>query len=301
MADDNDNGERGPRGSDVPGDLSRERELFVRSFFKKGVELTETLLEENGVLRKELESLQSDNARLRAQIASDDAIRDLLKTIEKLEAEQQALIASRSELEQETQRDEGRYHEVESQLNDLANLYIASFQLHASLSLRRTVRHLQDMIGQLVGAGEYIFYIMDEGESKAFPLTWDGVSQEDLTAIELSDGPIADACVAGIEHIVDDPSAPTDGPLAVIPVVVQNRAVGAIVVLGLLEQKTGWDSVDHEIFKLLGAHAGHALAAANLFLQAPSPLQTVKGLRTNLERPSVSFMPPATRGSAQGD
>ena len=70
------------RASDLPMDLIKERESFVRSFLKKGVEYTEHLLQENAQLRDDLSRIQDDNTRLRAQIASDDAIRDLLRTVE---------------------------------------------------------------------------------------------------------------------------------------------------------------------------------------------------------------------------
>ena len=44
--------------SDKPLDLIKERDAFVRSFLKKGVEYTEQLLRENHQLRRELEQLQ---------------------------------------------------------------------------------------------------------------------------------------------------------------------------------------------------------------------------------------------------
>ena len=72
MADD-----RTRRPSDLPGDLVREREAFVRSFLKKGFELTEELLVENTGLRGEIARVRDENARLRAAVASSEAIRDL--------------------------------------------------------------------------------------------------------------------------------------------------------------------------------------------------------------------------------
>ena len=52
-------------------------------------------------------------------------------------------------------------------------------------------------------------------------------------------------------------------PQACIPLQFEDRAVGVIVVYSLLEQKKRFVTVDCELFKLLGAHAGGALVAAH--------------------------------------
>src|SRR5690606_8823314 len=101
------------RASDRPADLSRERESFVRQFLRKGVELTESLIEDNEALRADLAEAQREMARLRAQIASDDAIRDLLRKIETLEVERNKLLARSTALEESTRRTENRNFEVE--------------------------------------------------------------------------------------------------------------------------------------------------------------------------------------------
>src|SRR5262245_40295320 len=127
MAKDDD--EREDRSSDAPVDLSRERETFVRTFLRKGVELTEGLIEDNKVLRSQVIEAQREIARLRAQVASDDAIRDLLRKIESLEGERRELLERSNELMESTRRSEHRNVEVEQELHDLANLYIASSHL----------------------------------------------------------------------------------------------------------------------------------------------------------------------------
>src|SRR6185369_298710 len=113
MAEERGKKRRGQRTSDAPVDLTQEREAFVRTFLKKGVELTEDLIKENEQLRAELSQQQMDNAGLRAQVASDDAIRRLLTTIEQLETEKRDLMARARELETATRRHQGRYAEIE--------------------------------------------------------------------------------------------------------------------------------------------------------------------------------------------
>lgn len=287
MSDDRKGKNRAVRASDIPGDLIHEREVFVRTFLKKGVEFAEELLQENNELRRELSDVLEENARLRAQVASDDAIRDLLRTIDRLEQDKRHLLRQSSELERTRREHEGRYEEIERELNDLANLYIASFQLHTSLSVRRVVRHLCDMLGQLIGARSFIIYIVDPDAKTASVLAHEGVGDRDLGAVTLGEGKIGDVCMTGMPLIREDSAlveGSLDNPLAVVPLMVEDRPVGAIAVLALLEQKDGWASVDREMFKLIGAHGGTSLVAAMLYQKSGSgsASSALAGLRNSL-------------------
>ena len=169
MSDEESEKQRGQRTSDVPVDLTRERETFVRQFLRKGVELTETVLEENKTLHDKLNAAQREIAMLRAQVASDDAIRDLIKKIDSLESERNKLLEKSTELEETTRQKETRNVEVEQELHDLANLYIASSHLHSTLSVRGVVKHLKELLQQLVGADIYAIYLMDGDGEVAHP------------------------------------------------------------------------------------------------------------------------------------
>ena len=287
MSDDSQQRERRSRNSDVPLDLAKEREAFVRSFFKRGVEFTESLMQENDALRERLESLENDNAKLRGQIASDDAIRDLLRTIEKLEDERTALLRRSESLEATRQSVEGRQEEIEQEVNDLANLYIASHQLHNSLSVRRVIRHLRDLCGQLVGALGFVIYLRDHDGPVVKPIAWEGLGTDEIPSVTIGEGVTGDAFVTGIAYVREGIAAAggqgtfTD-PVAVIPLVVQDRVVGAITIVTMLEQKERWASVDRELLKLLGAQAGVALVAANLFAEIEDPVRALIGLDEKL-------------------
>lgn len=253
------------RGSDVPGDLIKERENFVRSFLRKGVEYTEAFLDQNRELRERLEAVEAENAQLRSQLASDDAIRDLLRSIERLEGERKALLDRSSKLERTEREATVRTEAIEQEFNDLANLYVASFQLHASLSVRRVIRHIADMLGQLVGARKFAIYVLDENGKQAIPVHHEGY--EDGLAPSPVDGgvgPVGEACLTGIARIQETPNN-DDPPVAIVPLMADGRPVGCVEVIDLLGQKDGWANVDHELFQLLGAHAGSALIAANLY------------------------------------
>jgi len=292
MTEERDSG-REERASDVPVDLAKEREAFVRSFLRKSDEHTEELLAENVELRSRVAELEELTARLRAQVASDDAIKQLLETVDQLEAEKRKLLDRSKKLERSQEEDENRYEQVEAELNDLANLYIASYQLHAGLSVRRVVRHLKDTIGQLVGAHAFVIYVVDRQRKRALPIGFEGLEEAAVSAVVVGEGHVGEACVTGIERVRQDISSGGSlaDPLAVIPLLVEGTPIGAVAIVELLEQKTGWASVDKELFKLLGAHAGTALIAANQFAGTSGPEQALDGLFDNLVRRSEA--PPA--------
>ena len=81
--------------------------------------------------------------------------------------------------------------------------------------------------------------------------------------------------VAGKRHLLKLPAAsvsdhdPTTGtvqrPAAIIPLTVDEKTVGVIAIFSTLAQKKRFDTVDFELFKLLGQHAAAALVSASLF------------------------------------
>ena len=58
---------------------------------------------------------------------------------------------------------------------------------------------------------------------------------------------------------------------------VQERPIGAIAIHKLLQQKSGFSALDHELFTLLGGHAATAVFAARLYSQSERKLNTIQG------------------------
>ncbi|HVY46593.1 MAG TPA: hypothetical protein VHB21_11980, partial [Minicystis sp.] len=83
---------RPPPSDRPPEDLKKERDAFIQQFFKKGAQFTEELLKENERLRERIGELENENGELRTHLASDAAIRELLRKIELLEHEKQELL-----------------------------------------------------------------------------------------------------------------------------------------------------------------------------------------------------------------
>jgi len=258
------------RASERP-DLRAERETFVRNFLHKGVELTEDLIEENRGLVAQLQKFQEENARLRAQLASNDAIRELLQTIESLQQERTGLLNRSDELERQHEVHRERYSAVEQELNDLASLYIASFQLSATLSVRRVGRHICELLEQLVGAQPFVVYLVTPDGKRACPIGSRGHGNTKfLVPLSAEEGPIGDVCLTGVARVFapDDPREPGD-PIALLPLVFESEVIGVIAVDSLLPHKRAWARVDDELFKLLSLHGATALIAANIYEKQP--------------------------------
>src|SRR4029077_13830769 len=82
-----------------PDDLKKERDAFIQQFFRKGAQFTEELLKENERLRDQIGDLERENSKLRAHLASDEAIRELIRKIEDLEREKQDLVGRSAKAE----------------------------------------------------------------------------------------------------------------------------------------------------------------------------------------------------------
>lgn len=261
---------RGGQSDSPPRDLQREREQFLQNFTKGG-RLSEEFVTELERVRTRLEALEAENAELRAQVEADLAVRQLLEKIDHLEQEKQELLSRTHKAEAVSTEFSERFQEVESEFANLANLFVASNQLHASLSPRGVMRRVKEVLAQLVGAERYCVYLADRERGELVPVAHEGLRADELSNQPLSDGPLGASFSSG-EAGVDEERDPSQGevqrPAAVIPLAVDDQVVGVIAIFSTLAQKTKFDTIDFELFKLLGQHAASALVSASLYSQA---------------------------------
>jgi len=260
--------------SDAPGpDLKSERDEFLKKF-SRGTQLTEEFLKEHERMLSRLSDLESENAGLRAKVEADQAVRELLSKIERLENEKSELVSRFREAEATTNEFTARVQEVESEFANLANLFVASNQLHSSLSPRGVTRRIKEVLAQLVGAERYAMYLVNPEGEELVPIASEGVPGNQLIPVRIAGTRIGDVLKKGSASVADsDPSHGTlQDPPAVIPLTVDDRVVGTIAIFSTLAQKNKFDTVDFELFKLLGQHAAQALVAASLFAQAEHKL-----------------------------
>ena len=257
----------GPSGSDAPGpDLRIERDQFLKKF-SGGAKLSEEFLREVEQLQERLRHLEAENAGLRAKVEADEAIRELLAKIERPETEKRELLSRYHRVEEVNSEFTQRVQEVESEFANLANLFVASNQLHSSLSPRGVTRRIKEVLAQLVGAERYCMYLANGDNTELVPIAYEGVAGSALTPVKIADSDLGQALLKGAASVSDlDPTAGTvQRPAAIIPLTVDEKTVGVIAIFSTLAQKKRFDTVDFELFKLLGQHAAAALVSASLF------------------------------------
>ncbi len=253
-----------------PQDLKRERDELLQSL-GRGTRLTEEFLAEVEELRRRMAVLENENARLRATIQADHAIRDLLDKIESLEVEKRELLSKFKQAEADSSVVSSRIHEMESEFANLANLFVASNQMHSSLSPRTVTRRIKEVLAQLVGAERYGIYLVSHDGAELVPIASEGLPAAELAPQPLASSVAREAFDSGAAQVDEerDPSTGTaQHPAAVIPLAIDDRTVGVIVIVSTLEQKRSFETIDFQLFKLLGQHAAAALVSASYYVQA---------------------------------
>jgi len=168
----------------------------------------------------------------------------------------------------------------ERQISRLMNLYVATYQLHATLTPAEVLQTIAEIAVNLLGAEKFLVLLRrDGGEGFEVALS-QGLAPGEypLFAGETYRGGEAavDATLAdGLLRM-----APLEGStaVAVVPLKVQGEIVGALVVLKLLSHKPALRPEDRELLDLLSAHAASALFAARIFATKDRRLRTLESL-----------------------
>lgn len=261
--------------SDTPtADLRSARDQFLAKF-TRGARITEEFLKEYENLAQRAQALETENAILRAQVEADEAMRELVRKIEQLEQEKAELLSRFRRVEQQSTSVSARVEEVELEFANLANLFVASNQIHSSLSPRGVTRRIKEVLAQFVGAERYAMYLVNPSGSELVPIASEGVPGNKLLPVRVDATRVGEVFLSGnvvVNEDIDPSQGTLDEPCAVIPLSIDERTVGAVAIFSTLSQKTRFDTVDFELFKLLGQHAAAALVSASLFVQADRKL-----------------------------
>ncbi|MCS7181799.1 MAG: GAF domain-containing protein [Thermoanaerobaculum sp.] len=168
----------------------------------------------------------------------------------------------------------------ERQISRLMNLYVATYQLHATLTPEEVLQTIAEIAVNLLGADAFALILRRDG----------GTGFEVALAQGLASGPYA--VFSGPEYQGGDPAVdatladgmlrlapiPNSPAVAVVPLKVQGEIVGVLVVLKLLPHKPALRPEDRELLDLLSAHAASALFAARIFASKDRRLRTLESL-----------------------
>jgi len=186
-------------------------------------------------------------------------------------------------LEKEVLDLEGRLARAEQQNERLMRLYVATYQLHATLNPHEVLENITEIVLNLVGADRFVLLMGDPAGGPAAVVVRHGLDEE-----------LADRSLlrfAGRQYPGGDPQVDAtlvDGRLrwgeesgssvAVVPLNVNGRTVGALVLLRLLGHRRGLGAEEREMLDLLAAHAASALFAAQNYATADRKLRTLAGI-----------------------
>jgi len=260
--------------------LSRAEDFL--QLFKKGAEFTQALLKENERLRYRVVQLEETlrDCQLHDADRQSSLVADLQRRIAELEQEKAAILEHIRRVEEENDDFASRYVEVEEANNMLANLYIASFQLHATLDFQEVLQNIVEIVINLIGAEEFAVLLLDDKSGRLEAVAGEGVDLGEVPKVAVGEGIIGAAVAAG-ENIcvatIEAGRRDLHAPMVCIPLKIKDAAVGAIVIYKLLVHKRQFTSVDHELFALLAGHAATAICSSRIYMGSERKLSTIQG------------------------
>jgi K+-sensing histidine kinase KdpD len=196
-------------------------------------------------------------------------VHQLRNTLEKFQEESVSLLRGASNLEEFIEQQESRYAELEQELNDTALLYVASYQLNSRREPKEVLRQVRELLEQLAGVEVFAVYIgSGEEDSLLLPVSSRGIPLSELRPLRSHERPLDAACAGRCAVLSpQDPlgAGTLAAPLAVIPLLLGDRVLGAISVMKLFPHKSSWAQVDQQLFQLLASHGASALVAAYLY------------------------------------
>jgi nitrate/nitrite-specific signal transduction histidine kinase len=238
----------------------------VLAIFQRGAEFTRELLDENVRLRRELGEVRHRQHDAAGSDVEWSKLREeLLGRIEELESRNQTILEQLRSVEEENRHFAERCVEVEEADNNLANLYVASYQLHTTLDPGEVIKVVLEIVINLIGAEVFAVYLWEQEREVLEPVAAEGESVRAFPSVRLGDGFVGESVSCG-GVAVREPTRPGD-----------DQVIGASVIYGLLQHKDAFSVLDHELFTLLAGHASTAILASRLYAQSERKLNTIQG------------------------
>ena len=222
-------------------------------------------IEKSGIdkrLGQRLQSLENECSKLRTE--QDDALRRI------------------GELEQENLDFANQLVQVEDVNNNLTNLYIASSRLHSTLDREETLEIIKEVVINFVGAEKFAVFLFDKATDQLHFETGEGFDEnESFFDIALGEGVIG-TTAANMENYfyagsISDGSDDLLAPIVAIPLIIHGKMIGLLAVYRLFIQKEQLESIDYQLFSMLGEHAASALFSSTLYGHSERKRQTYQG------------------------
>jgi nitrate/nitrite-specific signal transduction histidine kinase len=267
--------------TDGIGDEKKQGEYLLQ-VFEQGKAFTEQLLKENAELRAAIGRLRKEvgegpgigKAPSGEGIEIKNKYEELANAYNGLRERYRKLAGELSAIKMENIDFAKKYVEIEEQNTSLANLYVASYQLHSTLDFAEVLRIVVEIVINLIGAEKLGVFIFDE----------------ETRPIIIGEGIQGKVAALGESYFITDEAkqrrAEKAGePIACIPAKIQDRLIGVISIYKLLRQKDGFTSIDFKLFDLLAGHAATALYSSKLYALSERKLKTFRSFLDLLKIP----------------
>jgi cell division septum initiation protein DivIVA len=244
---------------------------------RKGKDFTQQVVQENERLRYRIVQLEQE-----AKEAGAAHAQQLLATLqvenERLKEKVAFLEKRFTEVQEENQDFAQRQVEILQQNEGLANLYVASYQLHSTLDPDEVLGIVKEILINLIGAEEFVVLVLDKRTGELSPVAWEGHLAGGSGQAAAWANDLVEQVVRGAQAVFALPGAPRRAgePVACVPLSIKKAVVGVIVLFRLLGHKPDLAPLDMEILNLLAGHAATAIVSSRLYADAERKLKTIE-------------------------
>ncbi len=213
---------------------------------------------------------------------------------ERLRAEQEDALRRIGELEQENLEFANQLVQVEEVNNNLTNLYIASSRLHSTLDQSETLEIIKEVVINFVGAEKFAVFLYDKGSQALRYETGEGFDDDAFYQdIPIGEGVLGQAAAKRenyfCEELIAEGSDDLLAPIVVIPLIIHEKVIGILAIYRLFIQKEQLQSIDYQLFSMLGEHAATALFSSTLYSRSERKRQDLSGCGRSFTQ--VGFCP----------
>jgi hypothetical protein len=223
---------------------------------------------QNERLRGMVAALESDRSRLQSEkLRLQEQLMNVREDLAQRMDEHNALLRRLSEVQRENESVSGRFVEIETLNTNLANLYVAGYQLHGSLDRGQVLAAIKEIVINLIGSEDFAIFERD-GESRLRMIDWFDEPPAMFHEVPFGEGIIGQVAATGHTFVSNRDQGRSVGMAACVPLQVDGRVTGAIAIFRLLPQKhEGLEALDEELLALLASQAGIALYFTGLHAQ----------------------------------
>ncbi|MFQ5839745.1 MAG: GAF domain-containing protein [Candidatus Methylomirabilales bacterium] len=266
---------------DIQKVFAKSEELV--EMLRKGKEFTDQLMKENERLRFRTLQLEKEVLDLQNQTQGSQGspVQSLQEENKRLKEKLNHIEERFSEVEEENMDFATKYLEIQQQNENLANLYVASYQLHSTLDPDEVMEIVKEILINLVGAESFALYLLDK-KTKAFtPIAAEEVPPAIASGTVGLDERVTKKIIeSGEAYFAASPaevSIEHGRPLGAVPLKIKREPVGLIALFKLLSQKESLAATDYELLNLLAGHAATAVVSSRLYADAERKLKTIEG------------------------